>query len=265
MRSRQTVFTPSLYIQNEGEDSTKTALSLTRAKTRCLVRLTGGCGLMSQSDAENLYDLFVGAFAGFDGAMLFGGTRMVNKDDVTVIIPGITEIPPLIKKNCWDAVILGVIPKTSDIDLSPKYGMIVSKEADNSYITVVHPEQDMCLIIQGSVDRCVCWDTEFEECIKITEKLRQFADWDSLLVSYNGGGTTEKEIVKTAALGWPVLLIDGSGRKTEEYANNTDFLRKYPNVSVVEKDVFALRRKLTELGVLPRGNLVLVERSKKVA
>jgi hypothetical protein len=30
----------------------------------------------------------------FAGFCLFGGTRMVRKDDPTVIVPGVTEVPP---------------------------------------------------------------------------------------------------------------------------------------------------------------------------
>ena len=35
--------------------------------------------LHTSIDLDGLYDLFVDAFEGFDGAMLFGGTRMVMK------------------------------------------------------------------------------------------------------------------------------------------------------------------------------------------
>ena len=262
MQLHRPMITPSLYIQNEGEESTNIALQLTRAKTQCVVRLTGGCGLMSVDDAKNLYDLFTDAFSGFDGAMLFGGTRMIKKDNVECIVPGITEIPPLIRHQCEDAVILGVVPKTADIDLSPKHGIVVHAEKDRPYITIVHPDQDICLIVQGSVDRHVCWETEFEECIRIMDRLRTFARWRSILVSYNGGTVTEKEILATALLGWPVILIAGSGRKTDEYANNKDFLKKYPHVIVVKKDVFSLRKKLVELGALSKGHLMLLRKSK---
>ncbi len=248
---------PSLYIQNEGEESTKIVLQLTRAEQKFVIRITGGCGYMSPDDAKGLYNLFAEAFNGFKGAMLFGGTRMIKKDNTSSIVPGITEIPPLIEKK-EDVVILGVVPKTSDLELSVKYGLVVSVDNKQQYITVVHPDQDMCLIVQSSVDKTSCWETEFEECIRITSNLRDFADWKSLLISYNGGKVTEKEILKTAKLGWPVLLIKGSGRKTDEYANNQEFLNAYPNVVVAQKEVSSIRKQLIKAGALPCEPLRLI-------
>lgn len=261
MFSHKTNLVPSLYIQNEGEESTKIALQLTRAKKKFVVRMTGGCGYMSSDDANGLYDLFIESFSGFEGSMLFGGTRMIKKNDTSSIVAGITEIPPLIKKSCKDVIILGVVPKTSDLDLAIEYGLVVSVDSKQEYITVIHPEQDVCLIVQGSVDRTSHWETEFEECIRITNNLRDFAGWDSLLISYNGGAVTEKEILKTAKLGWPVLLIKGSGRKTDEYANNQEFLNLYPNVVVAQKEVQSIRRHLINAGALPYEPLRLVSKN----
>ena len=79
--------------------------------------------------------------------------------------------------------------------------------------------------------------------------------------SYKGGSVTEKEIVKTAQLGWPILLINGSGRKTEEYANNTEFLHKFPNVHVAENTAKSLKEKLFVLEALKRNNFSLVEKT----
>lgn len=260
MISHKINFTPSLYIQNEGEESTKIALALTKAKTKFVVRFTGGCGYMSENDGCGLYDIFTRAFVGFEGAMLFGGTRMIKKEDKATIVPGITEIPPLIKKESKNAVILGVIPKTSDLSISLEYGLTINSEKKKDYITVIHPDQDMCLVVQGSVDGVSCWEAEFEECIRITANLRDFASWNSLLISYNGGSVTEKEILKTAKLGWPVLLVKGSGRISDEYANNKEFVMRNPNVKVVEKNSRSIRMHLYDLGALSREPLRLAKK-----
>lgn len=237
---------PSLYIQGQNEQSSVIALKLTRARQRFVVRFTGGCGYMSVDDANGLYDLFARAFNGFSGAILFGGTRMVNREDFDSFLPSITEIPALIKKNNPAAVILGVVPKTSEVKLS-EAGMIVSNESENDYITIVHPDQDMCLIVQKSVDNTVSWEAEYKECLSIIKSLKDFAGWDSLLISYNGGLVTEKEILETAELGWPVLLINDSGRITEKYANDKIFLKRYPNVFVAEKHSASIQKKLQKL------------------
>jgi hypothetical protein len=246
---------PSLFIQSKGEDSTVVGLRLTNAPERMIVRFTGGCGCMTAEYAEGLYDLFVSAFKGFRGGMLFGGTRMIKRDNPSEIVPGITEIPPLIRQDNPESVILGVIPNSEDLKFAPE-GLIVSAEKGNDFITIAHPNQDTCLLLQESVDRKVSWESEFEECLRITENLRSFAHWGSLLISYNGGGVTEKEIVATAQRGWPVLLIRGSGRITDVYAADQNFLQQFPNVSVADANVASLRSQLVRFGVL-RGTAPL--------
>lgn len=249
-------FIPSLYIQNKREESLNVALKLTKAKSRYVIRVTGGCGYMSEDQADGLYDLYVRSLIGYKGAILFGGTRMVNRKNLETVVPGITEIPPLIRKHCPDSVILGIIPKSGDLQLSMEYGLVVSDDNEEDYITIIHPNQDICVVVQQSVDEGVSWEAEFEECIHITSNLREYANWKSLLISYNGGGVTEKEILKTAKLGWPILLIKGSGKKTDEYANDKEFLMKYPNVHVVNKNPADMRQKLFHLEALENSSLV---------
>jgi len=251
MRDHNATIIPSLYIQNKGEQlSVKIALMMTTAVNHFVVRITGGCGYMSASDANGLCEIFVQAFQGFAGAMLFGGTRMVKKNNPQKIVPGITEIPPLIRQKCPNAKILGVVPKTQDLKLVPSVGIIISSEKGNDYITIIHPDQDNCLLLQESVDGCVLWDLEYQECLKIINNLREFANWNNLLISYNGGSVTEKEILAWAKFGWQVLLIDGSGRKSEEYARNKFFLDNNPSVHVAEKNSASIRSKLIELGAI---------------
>ncbi|MFC1638478.1 hypothetical protein ACFL2R_03575 [Patescibacteria group bacterium] len=223
-------FVPSLYVQNKGEDSVDIALKLTVARDKIIVRFTGGCGYMSPEDAQGMNNFFVDSFLGFGGAMIFGGTRMILRESKE-IVSGITEIPSLIHRKCKDSVILGVVPRSNELMISGEDGLIVS------------------------------WEAEFLECIKITEKLRSLVRWKSILVSYNGGGVTEKEIVAIAKLGWPVILIKGSGRKSDEYANDSQFLVRHPNVKVVDNgDVLGMRRILCELSALSEVEMAEINR-----
>src|SRR3989339_1110670 len=154
---------PRLYIKSQGEDTTKLALKLTTVPHRVIVRFTGGCGLMHPEHVNNLYQMFIAAFHGFKGAIIFGGTRMLLTADPKTVKPGITEIPPLIKKANPQCQILGVIPKTQDLRICD-FGMIVSGEPDHDdFFTVNHPDIDELLIVQQSVDIEVHWETEFEE------------------------------------------------------------------------------------------------------
>jgi len=252
---------PSLYVKNKDEQSTKLMLALTRAKRRVVVRFTGGCGYMSEEDAKGLYDLFVESFADFSGAILFGGTRMLKKNDNKTIVPGITEIPPLIRKKCPLSTILGVVPKINEFKLSDS-GLIVYEESEESdYFTIINPDQDLCLLVQNSVDEGSPWEVEYKECMEIIDSLRTFAGWDSLLISYNGGAITEKEILDTNNLGWPILLIKGGGRKTDQYANDLEFLKNNSNVFVASKEVGSIRHQLCNLGVINKPSLKILRKA----
>lgn len=249
---------PSLVIKNKGDSVTDMMLRLTRAKRRVVIRLTGGCGKMSAEDADGLYALYRDALAGFDGAMLFGGTRMLLRDDPSVVVPGITEIPWFCRDVCPDMITLGVIPRTSLIGLCD-YGMLINDEPDTPYITIAHPRQHLGLIVQLSADKPEVWDAEWQECVRMTELLRESAGWTSVLICYNGGSVTERELVATATRGWPVILVDGSGRKTEEYARNEAFLAEHPNVRVCDRDARSLRDLLIFFGAHPPEKLRLLK------
>lgn len=241
---------PRLYVKSRGEQTTKLALQLTCAPRKCVVRMTGGCGSMSQDDAEGLIELFAAAFDGYDGAMLFGGTRMLRCDDPTVVVPGITEVPPALRLRCPSMTLLGVTPRTQDLALT-EHGVIVSAEDGKPYFTVVHPQQDISLVVQTTPDDPEVWDAEYQECLRIAEDLRSYAGFRSVLVSYNGGTVTRREILATAERGWPVILIRGSGRVTDEFAADDAFLAANPHVAVAEKDVGSLRDALARHGAVP--------------
>lgn len=242
---------PSLWFQRQGELSTRVALELTRARDRCIIRFTGGCGHMSAGDADGLPDLFADAFQGFGGAILFGGTRMVRRDDPTVVVPGITEVPARIRARCPKVITLGVVPTNGAFRVSPDHGLVVSDDARDPYVTIVHPDQTHCVVVLVADQHAAPWDAEYEECLRITEHVRSFAGWRSLLVSFNGGEVTERELLATAHRGWPVLLIEDSGRTTERYARDASFLRMHPNVRTAPRDADGIRRVLGELGVVP--------------
>ena len=189
---------------------------------------------MSASDADGLYNLFAEALNGFDGGILVGGTRMIAKEGGE-ILPSVTEIPMKVRVASPKVVILGVVPKTSELQLVPGLGMVVSGESGASYTSIIHPCQDVCLLVQQSVDAGVEWEAEYRVCLDIIQSLREFANWQSALISYNGGSVTKKEILETAERGWPVVLIRGSGRVTDELAGDEIFLQNHPNVFVSEK------------------------------
>jgi hypothetical protein len=261
---------PSLFIQTGADKSQLFGMNFARnIKTHFVMRLTGGCQLMEESDAvglANLQEALSGKKVGeeaqgeevsqhpkFAGFCLFGGTRILRKDNPNVSVPGITEVPPAISRDCHDAVMLGVIAKAGHMRYTP-YGLVVHSENNSEYATVVHPTQTSTVLLQPSADSLASWDDEAKECINICDALRQL-QWQGLLTVYNGGAVTEREIQRWAKLGqrdpfWRVLLINGSGRKADEYANDEEFLEEHPTVHVCNNTVDSMRSKLAELGAI---------------
>lgn len=255
---------PTLFIQTGKEQSALFAMNFARDVRHFVLRLTGGCGLMSPQDAvglQNLTDALSGRletaadaprFAGFG---LFGGSRMLMKSDLSQVVPGVTEVFPAIRPYCPDATALGVVAKVADLKYAANIGLVVHDEPNNDFFTILHPTQKSVLLLQPTADAKAIWDDEYRECVRFCSELHKL-DWQSLLVVYNGGGTVRKEVEAWAKLGksepgrWNILLVKGSGRVADEFANDEEFLAEHANVHVAENNVEDLRRKLTELGAL---------------
>ena len=219
---------PRLYCKTKGEITTQVTLSLSASEHKSIIRLTGGCGKMSSEDGENLINTFVDAFAGYRGSLLFGGTRMIDKMDDSIVM-GITEVAPAIKKKNPHVCLGGVIPKSDMLQISDK-GLIVSNNDNEPYFTICHPNQDLVLLVQLRVDpphkremalidsqlASSIWDLEVYECFQMVNDLHENVNYKPLLISYNGGNVTRKEIMIWSKSSLPVLLIKGSGRVTDE-------------------------------------------------
>ncbi len=244
-------FRVPLYYKQVGEAATKVELRLTQAKSKFVVRVTGGCGYMDTADGCGLVDLFQLAFYGFTGALIGGGTRIVSTNDPKQIHQSIGEVGPAIRELCPGSIVLGVVPRPFNQEVVlTDYGLVVSHSDEWNQDTIIHPLQDECLIVQHSADDGVKWEAEYQECLEIIHRLREFAAFRSLLICYNGGMVTEKEILATAGRGWPVILIAGSGRMADKYAQDKSFLEKYPNVTIVSNDPVTLRQALIAHGAI---------------
>lgn len=143
---------PPFYVKMAGEQTTDIELGLTRARQKAIVRFTGGCGNMEPKFGEGMIELLAESFNGFSGAMLFGGTRMLRISNPHIIIPGITEAPPMIWRQNHGSTILGVVAKTEILHIS-NYGVVVNEEPERDMVTIMHPEQDKCLIVQHSAEK----------------------------------------------------------------------------------------------------------------
>jgi hypothetical protein len=247
---------PTLFYQSGLEYSQLFIMNFLSSCRHFVMRLTGGCE-MSDEDAAGLTCLEE-ALSGhspdsvepyFTGFGIYGGTRYKEMTDPENFIPGITEVFPKIAHQLPEAILLGIVGKTNPRQRYTPWGIVIDENEVKGRFTVIHPTAKSLLVLQPSVDRGAPWDSEYLESYRISDELYQ-AGWDSLLVVYNGGGIVEKEICLWAERGKKVLIVRGSGRKADEYANNQSFLAEHPNVHVAEKDTASIRAKLLELGAL---------------
>jgi len=233
---------------------------LSTVPRRVIVRITGGCADMSAADAAGMMELFTTAFQGFSGAMLVGGTRMIRNLDAGDVIPGITEVGPAIRRENPESFVLGVVPRCQDFGFSSEVPVLIVKqqqsadasqcEEDRQFTTIVHPDQDMVIAAMTALTKDQIWDDEVEFCRYVTDLMVSYGAWQSLLVAYNGGGVTEREVRATAKRGWPVLIVQGSGRTCDKLAVDQDLLQ-LSNVSVCQRDATSMRHALERLEVVP--------------
>jgi hypothetical protein len=260
---------PTLFVQSEGQSCEKFLANFFRNVRHFVLRGTGGCGNMKPEyyfGLENLKLALGGDLdvpesaplddtrrAKFEGFCLFGGTRMIGKADPSQIYLGITEVFPALSARCPDARILGVVAKAGHLRTTP-HGTIVSHSDADPYVTIIHPVQHSVLLLQPTVDKLANWDSEYQRCIDICEAPAK-NNWPGLLIAYNGGGVTAREISAWAQLGrkdpfYRVLLVKDSGGTAGEFACDQNFLDEHPHVHVCENTVESMRAKLLELGAI---------------
>lgn len=237
-------------LNADDQTSTVIALQLTQAPHHAILRLTGGFGKMAENDGIRAIELLSKALADFNGAMLYGGTRVLRRSNPSVIVPTLGEVPYRVRLTSPSAKILGIIPRVDIFRIVPGLGMVISEEPSLDQITVVHPEQDIGLQVQKNVDDLAPWDAEWKESLRIVDHLVKYAGWRHVLLSYNGGEVTRREITAWSNLSWPVLLVSGGGRVTDELANDKEWLRSHPSVVVAESSISSVREALTKSGIL---------------
>ena len=257
----------SLHFQRGRQSSVDFALSFSDQAARPFVlRLTGGCADMTTADAigmRNLSDALRGykgrkQLPQFEGFALFGGTQMISIHDPKQVVPGITEIFPSVAQDLPGLVMLGIVPGFRQLLTSTEPGLVGKNILEflpkKGVITTVHPDLRSVLLVEPEPNNENIWDDEWKECVRYIRTLHE-RNWQSLLVVYNGGPTSERELLYWANVGkkdgrWNVLLINDSGRAADRYANDETFLKEHPNVFVAENDVEDINDKLYKLEAL---------------
>ena len=260
MDGKQAVINPFFVPWAPGLSLHPIVISMCSVPSKAIVSITGGCAgaNIGPGVSSSVVTLFTEAFTGFSGVIVIGGTRMILNKDPEQVLFGITEIGPAIRQNCPDSMVLGVIPRLEGVAHNKQNETLEVSQSTGqigipNHTTIVHPNQDMVVgVCQRLLPQQEIWDDEVEFRRFVTQELLTFSrgQWSSVLIAYNGGSVTEREIRATAQRGWPVILIRGSGRITDMLAADTAFLEAHPTVHVCEHSAASLRALLHQLHIV---------------
>jgi hypothetical protein len=247
-----------------GDESLRTGMRWASSPDKVAVRISGGSGRAEEAHRVNLCATFRTGFAGCRGAIVIGGTQMRRRDNLTKVVMGITEVAPAIAEVAPEAVIIGVTPRICDLTLIDGVGAMVSNgkhpgEPDRPYITIIHPDLNVCLLLQYSADIPLkSWREEWKAALRYMGLLREESQppFRTAHVFYNGGAETEQELLGVvqkpfdAANPWWVVLVSNSGRTAQKYAEDDSFRSHYADRLVVCTKT-DLRRAMQDLGMVP--------------
>ncbi len=241
------------WMDQNDQPSSVIAMKLGNATQPFLLRLTGGCGYMTKENGLDSVRVLTRALTGFGGILLYGGTRVYEPTDEAKsgfrVFPTILEVPPKLRKLNPGMMSFGIIPKMTHVEYS-KLGLIIGRDETTGFLTVIHPNQDLCLVLQKNVDQMSFWDAEWIECLSITKEfLAHRKNFGTALVSYNGGKVTGNEINAWAKEKLPVILVAGSGRITDQFCQDEEWLKNHQSVTICQ-DSKEIRQTLISLGGL---------------
>jgi len=256
--------------------SRRDLVRLAASQRECVVRITGGAALMSETEGTGVGHLLADALGGSacDAAVIAGATMTIDrptkgqctdcdKHQVHCSAHGFGHIEP--RPGVMDTLMnlsaigapartIGIVPTIGDLSLYGGYIMVSDNPSHSSY-TVVDGRCPFCLLLQFSTDRPgLTWDDEWKVSLDYMELLRNEADYSSLHLAFNGGKVTRNECKHVAALPqgdnpWQLLLVEDSGRTATELASDREFRTQYPHVVSCKKH--ELRTVIRQMGFAP--------------
>ena len=242
-----------IWVMNSGDVSANFSLLATRAQQKICVRVAGGCSGMSDLDKHEMAAFFLQAFEGFRGMIWSGATRQLKSTGEVDLM--VTEIPAMVAAANPGALALGTAPRTGTLHLVGESRLQLDGDG-----TLPNPSLSGMAIIQNGSDEDLGWDGDLDAYFSIMKKLSVYGGFTAVgVVAWNGGGVTASEILRSAQLGWPTIVVKGSGRKADEFAarleaGDEDLLRQLPlghKLMVADRsDPGTLRRLLLDHGLL---------------
>ncbi len=251
-QSPYTVSTPNgvtKLLVMDARDGLPAAFALmgTQAKAKVAIRVTGGCKGMNATDKAEMMAFFSAAFSGYQGVIFSGGTRAVVNGEID---PMVTDVPGVIATGNPGCIALGTAPRTDIMTLQDDSRLMLDQwNAPN-------PSMSGILIVQDGPDGNMDWDGDLPTYFALMEQWKNHAGFTALgTIAWNGGAVTEDEIMHSIKKGWMTVLVNGSGRVTDEIISKLHFgdIEHRDHIKIVDKaDPETLTEFLVQFGFFPQ-------------
>lgn len=174
------------------------------------LRLAGGCANMSGSDKQNMLGYFGAGLYDFTGLVSSGGTREINSQGH--LDPMVTDVPALLAAQSPDGIVaISSIPRTGDLGLVDNSRLVLNEDCT----LLPNPGVHMIILVQSNAGLPIEWYGDLDMYFDLFGNLVRHGGWKFGMIVYNGGSVTRQEALRAMALGWPVILIQGSGRQAD--------------------------------------------------
>lgn len=195
------------------------------------LRFAGGCAGMTSADKLGMLAYFRAALGGYSGFVSSGATR---NESGGAIDPMVTDVPAMLAKHLGNRVLtLSTVPRTGDMALVDDSRLVL----DSSSGINPQPGVHMIVVFQHPLaHEALGWDGDVDGYFALFNTYVQEGGWKFGMPVWNGGGVTQQEALKAASFGWPVFLIEGSGRKADELAAAVREERLMGPFSIVQRD-----------------------------
>lgn len=191
-----------------------------------VIRYAGGCNGLDEALKAGLPAYITEAHKGIGKIVAFSGGTIKTVDRTVESQTGekgtvrevvdfvITHIPSLLRKE-YGCYAMSTTPRTTQMTLERQFGGLMATGEEH-----VDYRQDRAVIIQKDAvdiaDSDVDWAKDVLPYLGLMQKWQE-QGVNCAVLGFNGGGATWKELVWAVERSIPVLLIRGSGRKTDEF------------------------------------------------
>jgi hypothetical protein len=206
-----------LVAHSEQQVSGSVGAFATRSPAPFGLRVSGGAWGMGPKDKLKMLEYFVEGLRDFKGLVSSGATRDVTEGGL--IDPMVTDVPAaLLSKYGEERILtLSTLPRTGELRLVDDSRLIMVDAINDTY----YPQPGVHMIIVFQTEdtfEVLGWDGDLDGYFGLFNRQREYG-WNWGMPIWNGGGTTLKEMVRAATYGWPVFVVNNTGRRANDVAN----------------------------------------------